>query len=177
MHMLKPEVAQKLQELITPMEGCRILEIGTGWAESAVYFSKLKPDWKIYTVDAFGLYGDGRIYSEWDHEKILAVNKQLQDCGNVIQLLGNSSTIPWELPIDVLFLDGDHTYEGVMADFLHYHRWLKKGGIVCFDDYTQENNPNNGVKRVVNYILYSQDPHMKYELIHKGYYAAILKKL
>jgi protein-L-isoaspartate O-methyltransferase len=49
MHMLKPEVADKLTELLTPMEGKRILEIGTGWAESAEFFSRLKPAWKIYT--------------------------------------------------------------------------------------------------------------------------------
>jgi predicted O-methyltransferase YrrM len=175
MHMLKPEVADKLTELLTPMEGKRILEIGTGWAESAEFFSRLKPAWKIYTIDGFGLYGDGRIYPRLEHEEVLKINKKIQRCGNVIQLLGDSSAIPWELPIDLLFIDGDHSYDGCLRDFLAFEKWVRTGGLICFDDYTQENNPLNEVKRVVDLVTITMTK--RYEIIHKGYYCAILKKL
>jgi len=36
--------------------------------------------------------------------------------------------------IDVLFLDGDHTYQGVLADWLLYNPLVKPGGIVAFHD-------------------------------------------
>jgi hypothetical protein len=169
MHMLKQEVADQLTRLITPMEGRRILEVGTGWAESTEFFSKLKPEWKIYTIDGFGLYGDGRIYATIEHEKVLKINQKIRKCGNVIQILGDSSTIPWELPINVLFLDGNHSSP-----------FVSKGGIVCFDDYSQENNPNNGVKQVVDEILESYGigkiGREKWELAYAGYYCAILLK-
>jgi predicted O-methyltransferase YrrM len=175
MHMLKPEVADKLTELLTPMEGKRILEIGTGWAESAEFFSRLKPEWKIYTIDGFGLYGDGRIYPRLEHEDVLKINKKIQHCGNVIQILGDSSAIPWELPLDLLFIDGDHSHDGCLRDFLAFHKWVRTGGLICFDDYTQENNPLNGVKKVVDVITVAMKN--QYEIIHKGYYSAIFKKL
>ena len=54
-----------------------------------------------------------------------------------------------------------------------YSPFLKKGGIVCFDDYTQENNPANGVKNTVDSILENNN---EFTLIYEGYYAAILKK-
>lgn len=168
-HMLKKEVADKMTELLAPIAIERILEIGTGWGESAAFFSELKPEATIYTIDAFGLYGDGRIYDHFNHEKVKEINQKLGK--NVIQILGDSKTIPWELPIDVLFIDGDHTYEGCKADHERYSPFVNTGGYIIFDDYTQENNPNNGVKQVVDEIS------ERIEIVYKGYYCAIIKKL
>ncbi len=36
--------------------------------------------------------------------------------------------------IDLLFIDGDHTYEGVRADFMMYSPLVSNGGIVAFHD-------------------------------------------
>jgi predicted O-methyltransferase YrrM len=174
MHMLKQEVADKLTELMTPMQGKRILEIGTGWGESAEFFSKLKPDWKIYTIDGFGLCGDGRIYPSLMHENVLHISQKMEKLGNVIQVLGDSSKIPWELEIDALFIDGDHSYRGCLADWTRFSPHVRKGGLICFDDYTQENNPNNGVKEVVQTVMNTTS---NFQLIHEGYYSAILLKL
>lgn len=167
-HMLKQEVIDKLTELMTPMNGGRVVDIGTGWAESSTFFSELKPDWTVYTIDGFGLYGDGRIYNQFSHDTVKSINEKLGK--NVIQILGDSSKIPWELPIRVLFIDADHSYEGCKADFDRYSPFVVEGGLIVFDDYTQANNPNNGVKKVVDEVKNG------YEVIHEGYYCAILKK-
>lgn len=37
-------------------------------------------------------------------------------------------------PVDFLFIDGDHTYEGVKQDFETYRRLVGDGGIVAFHD-------------------------------------------
>lgn len=37
-------------------------------------------------------------------------------------------------PIDVLFIDGDHTYEGVKADYELYSPLVRPGGVVGFHD-------------------------------------------
>jgi predicted O-methyltransferase YrrM len=173
MHMLKQEVADKMTELITPMDVKRIVEIGTGFGESAKFFSGLKPDATIYTVDGFGLYGDGRIYNRLEHDKVKAINESLGR--NVIQILANSYKVPWELPIDVLFIDGDHSYEGCRMDFINYGPMVRNKGLIVFDDYTQENNPNNGVRKVVDEILEANSA--GYKILHQGYYSIILQKL
>ena len=36
--------------------------------------------------------------------------------------------------IDFLFIDGDHTYQGVKKDFTIYKEMVKKGGIIAFHD-------------------------------------------
>lgn len=37
-------------------------------------------------------------------------------------------------PIDFVFIDGDHTYEGVKADFRNYASLVRPGGIIAFHD-------------------------------------------
>jgi cephalosporin hydroxylase len=47
--------------------------------------------------------------------------------------------------IDLLFIDGDHTYEGVKADFEKYLHLVKKGGLIAFHDIldTEEHRAQN----------------------------------
>lgn len=45
----------------------------------------------------------------------------------------------WEgPPIGLLFIDGDHTFEGCLADFIVWSRFVPVGGIVAFHDYDPE---------------------------------------
>ena len=40
--------------------------------------------------------------------------------------------------LDLLFIDGDHTLDGVKNDFERYNKYVKKGGFIIFDDYHHE---------------------------------------
>ena len=40
----------------------------------------------------------------------------------------------WNRPIRLLWIDGDHTYQGVQQDFGNYSPFLAPGGIVAFHD-------------------------------------------
>jgi predicted O-methyltransferase YrrM len=41
--------------------------------------------------------------------------------------------------IDLLFIDGDHSYEGVKTDFKTYMRFVKNGGMIAFHDINPDN--------------------------------------
>lgn len=148
--MISEEMKDVFTEHLLTLEGKRLLETGTGYGHSAKFFSAILPDWKIYTVDAFGLYGDGRVYKEWNHAEVIKVQLTLAKCHNVIQVLGDSPSVPWELTLDVPYLDADHTYEGVKADYNNYAKWVRPGGLIIFDDYLQPGNATNGVKKFVD---------------------------
>jgi predicted O-methyltransferase YrrM len=49
--------------------------------------------------------------------------------------------------IDILFIDGDHSYDGVIQDCQNYLPLLKSGGYVAFHDY---NNVAFGVKQAAD---------------------------
>ena len=36
--------------------------------------------------------------------------------------------------LDVLFIDGDHTFEGARKDFAHYRKFVRPGGLIAFHD-------------------------------------------
>lgn len=50
--------------------------------------------------------------------------------------------------IDFLFIDGNHSYESVLCDFLLYYPLVKKGGIIGFHD-TALSEDNMGVPQLI----------------------------
>ena len=55
---------------------------------------------------------------------------------NVEILVGDSRIIEvsFDGPLDLLMIDGDHSYEGVRSDFDRFGRLVRVGGAVLFDD-------------------------------------------
>jgi predicted O-methyltransferase YrrM len=51
-------------------------------------------------------------------------------------------------PIDVLFIDGDHTYEGCKRDFIMYAPLVRDDGLIAFHDVSPHpNHPGVGVQK------------------------------
>lgn len=53
--------------------------------------------------------------------------------------------------VDVLFIDGDHSYESVLCDFLLYYPLVRSGGIIAFHD-TKLSEHNTGVPTLISEI-------------------------
>lgn len=71
----------------------------------------------------------------------------------------NKSTldIVKDIKIDILFIDGDHRYQGVIDDFNNYVNLVSEDGYIIFDDYLDfEYSPE--VKTAVDKIVNDLDP-------------------
>ena len=95
-------------------------------------------------------------------EEVVHINvKKLNKFNNPYNYLkGNSQTYEMvnrlkELTneIDILFIDGDHSYQSVINDFMLYEELVKSGGYIIFDDYRDEGCP--GTKAAVDEIVRS----------------------
>jgi len=45
-----------------------------------------------------------------------------------------SSELKWNLPIDMLVVDGDHTIEGIKNDWVNFSKFIRPGGYALFHD-------------------------------------------
>jgi len=48
--------------------------------------------------------------------------------------------------LDVLFIDGDHSYTGALRDFLLYRRFVRPGGVIAFHDIVPDACTRDGVR-------------------------------
>lgn len=100
------------------------------------------------------------------HQNVLKLNKHNN---NYVYLQGNSQSNEMldrlkehVTEIDLLFIDGDHSYQGVINDFLLYNELVKTGGYIVFDDYNDwEHSPE--VKSAVNNLI--QEHSSTFEII------------
>ena len=73
--------------------------------------------------------------------------------------------------IDMLFIDGDHSYEGVTKDFLCYRHLVRDGGLIGFHDIVPDHKTRFGKTDTAGYaggvpILWS---HLKQRYDHNEY--------
>jgi cephalosporin hydroxylase len=61
--------------------------------------------------------------------------------------------------VDLLFLDGDHSYDGVRADFENYAPLVKPGGLIAFHDVESTNHPASQVDQLWTQLRDLYDSH------------------
>jgi predicted O-methyltransferase YrrM len=126
------------------------VEIGTFEGASACLMLQ-RPQTKVLTVD-WGNYVTRK-------EVIDNLNKFNIHNNKFLYIEGNSQTagvraIVKEFAecIDILFIDGDHSRQGILKDFEMYEPLVSKNGYIIFDDYNDvKYNPQ--VNFVVNDIV------------------------
>lgn len=72
---------------------------------------------------------------------------------SVVRLLNTTSEVitpAWKQPVGLLFIDGDHSYEGVKLDWETWASHMHSGATVVFDDSV---DPNCGPHRLINELI------------------------
>jgi predicted O-methyltransferase YrrM len=123
--------------------GCKILEIGSWCGDSAKIFGQVarEKDGQLFCVDWWrGNLGTGLmeiaekvdVFSIfWDRMR----SESLEE--SVVPIRGRSDLVVKVLKnhtFDLVFIDGDHRYESVLADIRAYAPLVRKGGILCGHD-------------------------------------------
>ena len=114
-----------------------MLEIGAGNGGTSWAWSKLDSLRKLITLDLpNGPWGGTDLDEKMNY---ISQNSGVEH----VFIKGNSQNsealaeVQEELDVDgldILFIDGDHSYAGVKTDFLTYSPLVKKGGLVVFHD-------------------------------------------
>jgi cephalosporin hydroxylase len=161
----------ELAKVIEEKKPKTILEIGTARGGTLFLASQLADDDAlIVSIDLpDGMYGGG--YPKWKIPFYLSFKKANQKI-ELIQGDSHSDEIYNQLvsilkgrKIDYLFIDGDHTFEGVKKDFDTYTQLLNEKAVVAFHDIGKD------LSEVPNHFV-----HEYWESIKKNYnYREVIK--
>jgi hypothetical protein len=109
---------------------------------------------KLYMVDTWatipGQKGDGGFDQQWHDKNFHAAIDRIRPFGEkVVVLRGMSNDMARFVtdPLGLVYLDGDHSYEGVKRDLETWYPLLVKGGLMAGHDYEAT---EYGVKRAVH---------------------------
>lgn len=121
-----------LVKLINPKT---IVELGVDWGFSMFTFAYPKIG-EVYGIDWF--QGDPHAGLRDTKEYVLNLYKKLKDKYNInVNIIKGDftdiSTI-WTKKIDLLHIDGFHSYEAVRQDFKNWSRFMTDSGIILFHD-------------------------------------------
>jgi len=135
---IREEITEFLK-LLVKIRPRTVFEIGTAVGGTLFLLTRISsPDAIIVSIDLSGGpfgggYSKGKIplYKSFaDNQKMFLIRGDSHDpksFATVGKILGKEK-------LDLLFIDGDHTYEGVKKDFLMYGKLVKKGGLIAFHD-------------------------------------------
>ena len=102
------------------------VEIGTSWGFGVTHLALGSPEGMVYTIDSSlefaNIFTSSTYYHELNNVKVI-----LGDSSEVVSRFENNS-------VDLLFIDGDHTYVGAKEDYGNYFPKVREGGIILIDD-------------------------------------------
>ena len=127
-------------EVVRPQ---RMLEIGTANGGSLFCFARLAhPSAHIISVDLpHGDFGGG--YPPWKLPLYRAFANPSQrldlirDDSHAASTLERVTALLGGAPLDFLFIDGDHTYDGVRQDYETFSPLVCSGGLIAFHDIAE----------------------------------------
>ena len=128
----------------------RILEIGSYLGCSAACFGAMmfrQGKGKVFCIDTWK--NDAMTEGAKDtYKEFMENTKEFSQF--IVQVRGFSTDVVSDIrkqtpELDLLFIDGDHSYEGAKNDWDAYKNFLRPGAVVVFHDYGWA----EGVKRVI----------------------------
>lgn len=151
---VRPSEMEALYLRCFEFEHPNIVEIGSAHGASSTIFAEAIKELggQLICIDSYPEDYEGQEkFGEYAHQEFLKNMKQYElmmslvtlPSSDALEIVKKSMT-----HIDVLFIDGDHSYEGVRVDCENYIPLVSTGGYVGFHDYN--NVAYSGVKKAAD---------------------------
>jgi predicted O-methyltransferase YrrM len=117
-----------------------IVEIGSARGRSTCAFAlacRTNGGGHVHAIDPHSINPWTEIGTGGQTEEFLRARLReyhLEEWCTVIAKTSADAAKTWSAPIDLLFIDGDHSFEGVRDDFNMFRPWLAPNALVVFHD-------------------------------------------
>lgn len=158
--------AWMLHGLVRSLRPNVCVEIGsaTGWSTCHIGLA-LRENFqgRLYAIDPHS----PTAWNDPTVDSFDVLRRNLRRCGveRYVEILRATSDVAareWQQPIDFLFIDGDHSYEGVKRDWELFSPHLTPFGVAAFHDTTWDlhgsTRPDMGVPRFVEELRRAGHP-------------------
>lgn len=147
-HYLFPDELPALKQLAVSLPANPVIvNIGAGAGTSGLAFMEARPDIILYTVDIqdesspFGcLAAERDVFEKAGFPKDGQIWEQICQDSILAGVTWRENSYP---RVDMVFIDGDHSYEGCSGDIQTWFWNLKFGGIMAVHDYQKAMIPDN----------------------------------
>ncbi len=142
----------RLLLVLKELKPVRVLEIGTANGGTLFLFARVTtPDATMISID-LAPRPEGGGFPSWRTPLYLAFATAWQKV-HLIRADSHSwttvddvETLLQNKKLDVLFIDGDHKYSGIMQDFEMYSPLVRSGGLVVFHDIVPDHKTRYGTE-------------------------------
>ena len=167
-------------------ENLTIMEIGSWKGNFSENLLKIFPQselilvdpWKVSTINKDSWYGENKQNQESMEGIYKDVVKKFKSKKNVLIHRGTVKSFyesNLNKRIDIIYVDGDHSYEGVLNDLFYADKLTVKDSIIAMDDYELEGWWKDGVVKALNEFLGKNSS--KYQILGKSGSQLYIKKL
>ena len=124
-----------------------VVEIGSARGKSACYLGmalKENGSGQLYAIDPHTRtnWNDADSVDTFDSINQNLDRLKLRDFVRIVRATSEDAARGWSLPIDLIFIDGDHSYEGVKRDWELFSPFVRPFGGVIFHDTLWDLNPD-----------------------------------
>ena len=159
-------------ELFTELGFTKGAEIGVEQGKFSEYLLKTVPNLKLYCIDFWKYYRLWRgMKRQWRQDAYYEeVKKKLApyDC-EIIKATSMDAVKNFkDESLDFVYIDANHNYENVKEDLREWSKKVRKGGIVCGDDYHKFPSGNDGVIRGLDEYIKDNNIKPWFTFFYKG---------
>lgn len=134
-HYLLDGEVEFLQELAQQLRpNAKIVNIGAGAGTSCLAFLEAREDLNVFTVD---IQAEASSLGGLVSERNALEGAGMWGLARHVQIHGDSKQVGrvWDRgPVDLVFIDGDHGYDGCAGDVRAWSPHIRVGGFIVFHD-------------------------------------------
>ena len=136
-----------------------VIEIGSWFGQSTIFMASHLPVWgKVYAIDSWiGYPKETYEITRYVYERFLSNVIHANLTNRIIPIRMTSLSASrifaqnyYKKKVDMIYIDGDHSYEAVYSDIKAWRPFIRAGGILCGNTYAKTEEEMNQIKQAVN---------------------------